>query len=105
MLEATKWRGLRPGEDMAKHSSTAITWQGRGLARGVSYSGAGHARSLPITMRFAPTRASRAPEYTALMERGHVNEWDEVWRGMADDSARLLDALGGSPFQERAPPP
>ena len=37
-----------------------------------------------ITMRFAPPRASRAPEYTALMARGHVNDVDEVWRGMAD---------------------
>ena len=35
-----------------------------------------------ITMRFAPTRASRAPEYTALRTRRHENELDEVWRGM-----------------------
>jgi hypothetical protein len=37
-----------------------------------------------ITMWFAPPRASRAPEYTALMARGHVNEFDEVWRCMAE---------------------
>jgi hypothetical protein len=37
-----------------------------------------------LTMRFAPPRASRAPEYTALMARGHVHELEEVSRGMAD---------------------
>ena len=42
-----------------------------------------------LTMRFAPTRASRAPEYTALMARGHVNELDEVWWGMADGRSCL----------------
>jgi hypothetical protein len=42
-----------------------------------------------ITMRFAPPRASRAPEYTALMTRVHVNDLEEVWRGMADGRSCL----------------
>jgi hypothetical protein len=42
------------------------------------------ATNAAILMRFAPPRASRAPGYTAPMARGHVNELDEVWRGMAD---------------------
>ena len=34
-------------------------------------------------MRSPPPRASRAPGYTALMARGHVNELVEIGRGMA----------------------
>ncbi len=42
-----------------------------------------------ITMRFAPTRASRAPGYTALMARGHVKNCEDVERGMADEQSCL----------------
>jgi len=44
---------------------------------------------LRITMRFAPTRASRAPGYTALTARGHVNKLEEVWRCMAESRSCL----------------
>mgnify|MGYP007054661469 FL=1 len=40
-------------------------------------------------MRFAPPRASRAPEYTALMARGHVDECEDVGRGMAEERSCL----------------
>ena len=38
-----------------------------------------------ITMRFAPTLAARAPEYTALMARGSMDECEDVGRGMAEE--------------------
>jgi hypothetical protein len=43
----------------------------------------------PITMWFAPPRASRAPEYTAPKACGHVDECDEVERGMAEERSCL----------------
>jgi hypothetical protein len=38
-----------------------------------------------LTMRFAPTRASRDPGYTALRARGQVDESEDVGRGMAEE--------------------
>jgi hypothetical protein len=84
-----KWRRLRSGDNMVENSNTAMVWQGRGLALGVPQIEAGHARSLPITIWFAPPRASRAPGYTALMARGHVDECEDVERGMAEDRSCL----------------
>ena len=40
-------------------------------------------------MRFAPPRASYAPGYTALMARGHVDEREDVRRGMAEERSCL----------------
>ena len=33
----------------------------------------------------ASARLRRAPEYTALMARGHVDECEDIGRGMADE--------------------
>jgi hypothetical protein len=45
----------------------------------------GQASEHRITLRFAPPRAWRAPGYTALMARGHVDECEDVGRGMAEE--------------------